>query len=243
METSSRIALPPIALSLVVAAGFLTLSPDSAQACPAEPYIGTICSTGANYCPTDYYQQAAGQTITISTNPALYSLIGWAYGGDQKTYFNLPDLRARTPVAIGQSAGTQTLSLGQKVGQDKLSLGIPQLPVHTHNATLSANGAIAVNAAVNLTASATDGSAANPSSATPFVAGGKLTDGTLVNYWTNSASNPVQLTGPAGNTGAQVTGITVTNQTVGSGAPITTLPPQVGMTYCIAVTGLYPPRP
>lgn len=40
---------------------------------------------------------ANGQLLSISTNSALFSLIGTTYGGDGKTNFALPDMRAVTP--------------------------------------------------------------------------------------------------------------------------------------------------
>ncbi|WP_181313241.1 phage tail protein [Nocardioides campestrisoli] len=40
---------------------------------------------------------AAGQYLAINTNTALFSLLGTTYGGDGRTTFRLPDLRAAAP--------------------------------------------------------------------------------------------------------------------------------------------------
>ncbi|MEL6891261.1 MAG: tail fiber protein [Actinomycetota bacterium] len=40
---------------------------------------------------------AAGQVLPISSNEALFSLLGTMYGGDGRTTFQLPDLRAAAP--------------------------------------------------------------------------------------------------------------------------------------------------
>ena len=40
---------------------------------------------------------ASGQILPISQNPALFSLLGTSYGGDGRTTFALPDLRAAAP--------------------------------------------------------------------------------------------------------------------------------------------------
>ena len=40
---------------------------------------------------------AAGQTLNISENPALFSLIGTNYGGNGTTTFQLPDLTSAAP--------------------------------------------------------------------------------------------------------------------------------------------------
>lgn len=39
-----------------------------------------------------------GDSIQISENQALYSLLGDKYGGDGRTYFKLPDLRGAEAV-------------------------------------------------------------------------------------------------------------------------------------------------
>ena len=40
---------------------------------------------------------ATGQLLAISLNTALFSLLGTTYGGDGRTTFALPDLRAAAP--------------------------------------------------------------------------------------------------------------------------------------------------
>jgi microcystin-dependent protein len=42
-----------------------------------------------------------GQTLKITENTALFSLLGTTYGGDGKTTFKLPDLRGRAPMHFG----------------------------------------------------------------------------------------------------------------------------------------------
>lgn len=50
-----------------------------------------------------------GQTMSIATNQALFSLLGTTYGGNGTTTFALPDLRGRVPVHVGSN-----LTLGQQ---------------------------------------------------------------------------------------------------------------------------------
>jgi hypothetical protein len=64
----------------------------SAQACSTEEYIGSVCLVSFNFCPENFLI-AAGQTLPINSNQALFSLISNQYGGDGKTTFKLPDLR------------------------------------------------------------------------------------------------------------------------------------------------------
>jgi microcystin-dependent protein len=46
-----------------------------------------------------------GQTLAISQNAALFSLLGTTYGGDGKTTFMLPNLQSRIPMHTGQGSG------------------------------------------------------------------------------------------------------------------------------------------
>jgi len=45
-----------------------------------------------NYVPRGFLA-CSGQLMQISTNPALFSLLGANYGGDGRQTFQLPDLR------------------------------------------------------------------------------------------------------------------------------------------------------
>jgi hypothetical protein len=60
-----------------------------------ECTLGEVMLTAAGVATSGV--PAAGQTLQISDNTALFSLIGTAYGGDGKNTFNLPDLRTVTP--------------------------------------------------------------------------------------------------------------------------------------------------
>jgi len=54
-------------------------------------------ATGNNTLPAD------GRLLTISSNAALYSLLGSRYGGDGTTTFALPDLRSAAPNGLTYS--------------------------------------------------------------------------------------------------------------------------------------------
>ncbi len=57
----------------------------------SEPFIGEIRCVGFNYAP-DGWARCDGQTINISSNTALFSLLGTTYGGNGVTTFMLPNL-------------------------------------------------------------------------------------------------------------------------------------------------------
>ena len=50
---------------------------------------------------------ANGQTLPVSQNAALFSLLGVTYGGDGQTSFQLPDLRSVAPNGLTYSICTQ----------------------------------------------------------------------------------------------------------------------------------------
>lgn len=62
-----------------------------------EPLLGQINAFPYTYEPTNW-ALCDGRVLQISTNQALYSLIGNTFGGSSTT-FNLPDLR---PAAMGR---------------------------------------------------------------------------------------------------------------------------------------------
>ncbi|UGV39850.1 tail fiber protein [Methanococcoides orientis] len=99
---------------------------------PAEgPYIGEIRMFAGNYAPSGW-AFCNGQVLAISEYTALYSIISTYYGGDGRTYFNLPDLRGRTPVHAGTGVGLSPVSLGQIGGQERVNLVVSQMPEHNH---------------------------------------------------------------------------------------------------------------
>lgn len=75
-----------------------------------------------------------GQLLNVADHPALFAVIGTAYGGDGITTFALPDSTGR--VMRGAGAGN---ALGSTGGADSITLSSNQLPSHTH--ALSGSGA------------------------------------------------------------------------------------------------------
>ena len=61
-----------------------------------EGYIGEIRAFAGNYAPRGW-AFCDGSTIQISDNAALFSFIGFGYGGDGRTNFLLPNLPPLAP--------------------------------------------------------------------------------------------------------------------------------------------------
>ena len=104
----------------------------------SEPYIGQIMIVGFNFPPRGW-TLCDGQTLSISQNQALFSLLGTTFGGDGRTTFGIPDLRGRSPVGVGGGPGLSPISWGQKAGAEEQVLTVNQLPSHHHNYKIDCN--------------------------------------------------------------------------------------------------------
>ncbi|HEU0014058.1 MAG TPA: tail fiber protein [Longimicrobium sp.] len=104
-----------------------------------EPYIGEIRMFAGNFAPNGW-MTCEGQTLPISENDALFTLIGTTYGGDGQETFNLPNLASRVPIHMGTGPDGTTYQLGEAAGTEQETLSIQQIPNHTHPFTASTAG-------------------------------------------------------------------------------------------------------
>lgn len=210
-------------LHKALAAAILSTAASTAMACASEPYIGEVCMFAGNYCP-NYYMQASGQTLPIANYQALFAQIGVTYGGDGRVNFQLPDLRGRAAVGWGtQTPYTSPVNYGQMRGAEAVTLLPANLPP------------AGVNVAVTLSAIQANGTDTTPAA------------GDLLAIGNTGGRSPSQqpMYAPPATQGTRVAlgGATGTGVLQGGGQPTSTLSPQLGLTACIAVNGLWPPRP
>ncbi len=92
-----------------------------------DPYIGQITLFAGNFAPKGW-ALCQGQLLAISTNSALFSILGTTYGGDGRTTFALPDLRGRAPIQQGAGNGQPVYQLGQAGGKSSITLTSGNLP-------------------------------------------------------------------------------------------------------------------
>ena len=97
----------------------------------ADPFIGEIRMFAGNFAPRNW-AFCDGQLIAISSNTALFSLIGAIYGGDGRTSFALPDLRGRVPIHQGVGPGLTPRPQGSRGGAEQHTLTTNELPAHSH---------------------------------------------------------------------------------------------------------------
>jgi microcystin-dependent protein len=109
-----------------------------AVAAQEELYIGQIKTVGETFCPRGY-QEADGSLLPVSSNTALFSLIGCQYGGDCRNTFAVPDLRGRTMISLGQGPGLPVYQQGQTGGTTTTTMTTATLPAHRHNMMASTN--------------------------------------------------------------------------------------------------------
>jgi microcystin-dependent protein len=185
------------------------------------PDLAMIYLFASNFAPQGY-ALCNGQILAISTNTALFSLIGTYYGGNGQTNFALPDLRGRTPIHTGgnsgQGPGLSAYVLGQFGGVENVALSTGQMPSHTHSFN------------VNKTA----GTSAAPGN-TSFISAGPGTgsgpNASALKTYTTDAS-PANL-------------VTLNPQailTAGSSQPHNNIQPYLAVNYVIALQGVFPSR-
>lgn len=98
----------------------------------ASPFLAEIVMFAGDFAPRGW-AYTSGQLMAISSNSALFSLLGCTYGGDCRTSFALPELRGRTPLHPGRGPGLSTTRLGQRGGTQEFTIFNSQLPSHSHH--------------------------------------------------------------------------------------------------------------
>ncbi len=236
-----------------------------------DVYTGSILIVGFDWAPR-YFSICAGQVLSLNQYQALYSLLGFRYGGDQRTTFALPNLVGRAPIGMGQVSGQPTYALGDALGTLHVKLETKHLPPHAHEASFeavsgkqevtipSSKGTLKLEAKVDVNAAAaptTQLTVANGQQVYLTNASAKAGTEILRGPYTSAApaanakgTIPVttDLTGSPSTPEAKVmidtiTGGKVTVKPVGEAAPIPIMPPSLVMNFVMAVQGIYPDRP
>jgi len=235
-------------------------------------YIGSVCLTAATFCPANVTVEANGQVLSVNQYQALFSLFSYTYGGNGSTTFGVPDLRGRTPVGYGQGPGLSNVAFAQPRGKESVTLTANNLPAHAHPFTPTTgdqNVTIPATTGVNTTLIGTVGvvpDVANtagdmkPSAGTTYQLAGTTASGstTVTGPYTNAAlpATPAKISGVSVDASGMTPAIpakTVAVQTVTGGvvgynnnvpsSTMATIPPELGLRYCIVTVGLYPTHP
>jgi microcystin-dependent protein len=183
-----------------------------------DPILGTISIFAGTFAPKGW-ALCDGSILSISSNTALFSLLGTTYGGNGTTTFALPDLRGRVPIHQGQGPGLSFYNLGQSGGVEQVTLTVSEIPAHNHPAT----GKVATGGDDVLT----DISAGN------LLASESRGGGDALNIYNTGAGTSFM----ADNS------VQVTVGPTGGSLPHENRQPYLALNYIIATQGIYPSRP
>lgn len=199
-----------------------------------DPFIGQIIIFAGNFAPRNW-AICNGQTLTISENPALFSIIGTTYGGDGRTTFVLPDLRGRVPMGSGNGIGLSPRVIGRRYGSENVTLSEAQMPAHSHATETTISGS---SGAARLKASSEVGTTNVPTG--KYLAMPPNFGLESVNMYGSSAD--IQMASDAIEIDVSgLSGETTVNQAGGNSAH-DNIQPSLVMNYIICVNGVYPPR-
>lgn len=179
----------------------------------SEPFFGEVKIFTCAFAPYGW-SYCWGQQIAIQQNPALYAVLGSTYGGDNKSYFNLPNLQTFAVMGAGDAPGLTPRQPGVVDGSRTSVLN--NLPAHHHN----------------LVAQAVAGNQAMP------VAGAYLANDTA------TGGRNILTTAPASAVNTNNLLPMAVNALGATGAPTPAsydnCQPWLGMNFCIATDGIYP---
>lgn len=186
-------------------------------------FIGEIRAFPYTYAPQGWLD-CGGQQLPVSSFQALFSIIGYTYGGSSAV-FAVPDLRGAAAIGFKQKPGTSYYELGERTGTETVALNDSTIPPHTHT----------FNGATGATASRESAPAADNQS--------YLTD---IAYTPTGASRPDRTFGylDQPNNPVNLNTATLTpawGNAVGTVTPHENCSPFLVMRYCICYDGDYPP--
>jgi microcystin-dependent protein len=190
-----------------------------------DNFIGEIRILPYTYAPLEW-AFCNGQRIAIAQGQTLYAIIGSTYGGDNKTYFNLPNLMqagqpGAAPMGTGTGKNLTPRRLGPNaVGVQQVQLVVNQMPLHNHPFKVEGT-------------TVTGDLLASPANA--YVSRGYVTGTTAAGFYTYTAlptdqSKLTTFREPALSIGGQ------------NGAH-NNMQPYQALNFCISLSGLYPVRP
>jgi microcystin-dependent protein len=122
---------PSLCINYIIALQGIYPSRTGPVTTSADPFIGEIKMFAGGFAPRGW-AFCDGQLLAISSNEALFSLLGTTYGGDGRTTFALPDLRGRVPVHPGTGPGLSYRQWGDSMGTEQVTLTIDEIPAHNH---------------------------------------------------------------------------------------------------------------
>lgn len=186
-------------------------------------FIGEIRPFAFRYTPEEWLL-CDGQLVQMRQYEALFSILGFRFGGDQRNTFGLPDLRGVALVGTGTPQGMFPSVFGQYGGYPTATVSVAQLPSHSH----TVDGLVTADLASGpLKGVATPDNSCYLSN----------TFGVPPPNLKRMGYSYIADTGSAVHLGRQSVSVT------GSGQPHNNMQPYLVLNYCICAYGEYPVRP
>ncbi|AQT10485.1 phage tail protein [Pseudomonas protegens] len=185
-----------------------------------DPFVGEIRLFPWGWAPQGWLV-CEGQILPFQQYVALASLLGTRFGGNGSTTFGLPDLRGRAAMGVNMVASTVDPIIGVHAlastnGTETVTLGADSLPAHTHTAYASdAPGTMGPAGGIPAVSSNSSGAVFKPT----YVTANTTTPPTALVSLNSTSVVPTQ------------------------GVPLGNMQPSIVGYFCIATTGIYPPRP
>ena len=179
----------------------------------SQPFLGQITLYPYSFAPYGWLD-CAGQLLPVTQYSALFSLLGTTYGGNGTSNFALPNLQGSVTVGQGTLTGGSTYVMGESGGATNVTVTQATMPLHSHPL-----GATSVHGTSN--------TPAGNVLATPVK--GSVSEG---------QDKILLYRAPPTNTPLVPASIAV----AGGNQPHNNIQPTLAMRYCIAMTGVYPPR-
>lgn len=190
----------------------------------SDYFVGEIRAFGCNFAPKGW-ALCNGASLPIQQNAALYALIGQQFGGSGNVSFKLPDLRSRTPAATAYPVTTRipTGNQGAVGGTESITLTTANMIAHTHDVVATTSLGTAPTPATN----------DNLNGFYPAQPKGSTQMPTPVPIYVQ-----VSTTTPA-DTALHPSAL----DAAGTGAAHENRQPYIALNFCIALSGIFPPRP
>ncbi len=187
-----------------------------------EVFIGFVSPFAFNFAPSGW-SLCSGSLLPIQQYSAVFALLGTSFGGNGTTNFQLPDLRGRSMVGMGNGPGLTPRVIGEQVGAESASVQLNTSNLPAHNHTLAASNTVDTSLTQVPATGWTLGAAASVTAdRVPVIVPVKM-------YNAATPTSPVQ---------------SAPSSTVGGNAAVQvpTMPPVLCLNFCIALNGIFPSR-
>ena len=202
-----------------------------------DDYMGMVRMFAGSFAPRTF-MSCNGQILSVSSNTALFSLLGTTYGGNGSSTFGLPNLAGRSVVGTGASPFGQYV-LGQFSGNTQVTLLATNMPMHNHVATFA--GSSVTIPAPSVSVSSAVGTSAAPSASANTLAQMVVPRTAGIALYNNATPDTTLNVGAGTGSSITPTG-TVTVGIAGGSQPTNITNPYLALTMVIVVNGLYPSR-